>query len=262
MSKRLIIIFLSVFILAASSSMAMDRSRCAGECVSCHNLTENEASKLLNQTGGKVKSIKQAPAKGMFELLMEKDGRLGTIFIDYGKKHLIQGLILSLDSLQPVMAHAQELLSVKHVSQVNVAALPVEKAIVMGNPAGTRKLYVFTDPDCPYCLKLHHELKKLEKSAADVAIYIMISPLSQHPHAIEKARSLLENKSPDYLDKVFEKKEIPKPISESSKADVQLLLNFADINGITGTPTMVFSDGSILVGARDAESIRKLLAEK
>lgn len=262
MLKKLVIFFSFFLVLAATQSIAADRGRCEGECASCHTLSESEALNLLKKTGGIVKSIKQSPVKGVFELLMDKDGRQGTIFIDYSKKLLIQGLIISLESLQPVMAHAQEMQIAKHVSLVNVASIPTDKAIVMGNSRGAKKLYVFTDPDCPYCLKFHNELKKLERVATDLAIYVFICPLSMHPHAIEKARSLLEINTPEFLDVVFSGKEIPKPVKESSKAGVDSILRFAEVNGITGTPSTVFSDGSLLVGSRDAESLKKLLDEK
>jgi len=49
--------------------------------------------------------------------------------------------------------------------------LTKEHALVMGNPAAAKKAVVFTDPDCPYCLKLHAELKKIVAERNDVAFY-------------------------------------------------------------------------------------------
>ena len=258
MFKELLAAF-AVSIIISTPSFAMAKEGCGGECTSCHTLTEKDANELLKKTGINVKSVKQAPSKGLFEVLVEKDNKQGVIFIDYGKKHLIQGLIVDLDTLQPVSAHAQDLPQPKQVTSVDVSKIPVNNAVIMGNPKGSKKLYVFTDPDCPYCKKGHLELKKLATIAPDVAIYVMLFPLPMHPGAYDKSRTVLETKSLELMDKAFDGKDVPKPTKESSKAAIDEIIKFANANGISGTPTMVMPDGKIEVGMRDAESLKKAL---
>jgi len=255
-----LLIALAISIILASPSYAMAKDGCGGACNVCHTLTEKDAGELLKGIGVKVKSVKEAPAKGLFELLVEKDNKQGIIFVDYGKKHLMQGMIVSLDTMQPVSAHAQDLPQPKQVTSVDVSKIPVDKAVIMGNPKGSKKLYVFTDPDCPYCKKGHLELKKLATIAPDVAIYVMLYPLAMHPGAYDKSRTIFETKSLELMDKAFEGKEIPKPTKESSKAAIDEIVKFANTNGITGTPTMVMPDGKVEVGMRDAESLKKALS--
>jgi len=257
-----LLICLFVSLIVASPSFAMAKEGCGGECASCHKLSENDAGELLKKTGLIVKSVKQSPSKGLFEVLVEKDSKQGVIFIDYGKKHLLQGMLVNLESLQPVSAHAHNLPQPKQITSVDVTTIPADKAVVMGNPKGTKKLFVFTDPDCPYCRKGHVELKKLAKIAPDVAIYVMLFPLPMHPASYDKSRAVLETKSLDLLDKAFDGKEIPKPIKESSKKDIDEIVKFANTNGISGTPTMVMPDGKIEVGMQDAESLKKMLEGK
>jgi thiol:disulfide interchange protein DsbC len=257
-----LLIALAVSIIVASPSFAMAKEGCGGVCNVCHSLTEKEADVLLKNIGVTVKSVKEAPAKGLFELLVEKDNKQGIIFIDYGKKYLMQGMIVSLETLQPVSAHSQNQPQTKQVTSVDVTKIPADKAVVMGNPKGSKKLYVFTDPDCPYCKKGHLELKKLAAIAPDVAIYVMLYPLPMHPGAYDKSRAVLETKSLDLMDKAFEGKEIPKPSKENSKKDIDEIIAFANANGISGTPTMVMPDGKIEVGMRDAETLKKMLEGK
>jgi thiol:disulfide interchange protein DsbC len=245
-----------------SSSYAMPKDGCGGDCVSCHNLTPQEATGLIKKIGGTVTSVRQSPAKGLYELLIEREGRKGVLFMDYGKKHLIQGSVFDLESLEQVIAHKDELPQPKPLKPVDIKTIPVANAVVMGNPKGIKKLYVFTDPDCPYCRKGHAELKKLAKIAPDVAIHIMLFPLPMHPGSYDKSRSVIESKNLDLLDKAFDGKEIPKPTKESSKKAIDEIVKFANANGISGTPTMVLPNGTIQVGMRDAETMKKMLDEK
>lgn len=249
-------------VVAASSSHAMAKEGCGGECASCHTMTPQEATGLIKKIGGTVTSVRQSPARGLYEMLIERDGRKGVLFMDYGKKHLIQGAVFDLENLEQVIAHKDELPQPKPLKPVDVKTIPVAHAVIMGNPKGTKKLYVFTDPDCPYCRTGHAELKKLAKIAPDVAIHIMLLPLPMHPDAYDKSRTVLESKSLDLLDKAFEGKEIRKPTKESSKKSIEEIAIFAAANGISGTPTTVLPDGTIQVGMRDAETMKKMLEGK
>lgn len=256
MLKKILIV-LAISTIIAAPSFVMANAGHSGECATCHTLGDKEAAELLNKIGGSVKSIKQAPVKGFFELLMEKDGKQGIIYLDYSKKNVMKGMLFNLQTLQPVSAH--EVPKPKQVTTIAPQSIPIDKAIVIGNPKGSRKLYVFTDPDCPYCRNLHGELKKLAKLDQDVAIYIMLMPLPMHPHAYDKARSILESQNSAILDKAFEGKDVPKPTKEDSKAQVDAIIAFASANGINGTPTMVLPDGRVQVGGRDAEGLKKML---
>lgn len=257
-----LLICLFVSLMVASPSFAMAKEGCGGVCATCHSLTEKEATEILKKTGSTVTSVKQSPARGLFELLVEREGQKGIILMDYGKKHLIQGMVVDIETLQPASAHQQNLPQPKQQTSVDVTTIPVNNAIIMGNPKGSKKLYVFTDPDCPYCRKGHVELQKLAKIAPDVAIYVMLFPLPMHPGAMDKSRTVLETMSHDLLDKAFEGKEIPKPEKESSKKAIDEIVAFANANGISGTPTMVMPDGTIQVGMRDAETMKKMLEGK
>ncbi len=252
-----------VSIVLVSSSYAMAKEGCGGECASCHTLTPQEATGLLKKVGVTVTSVRQSPARGLFELLVVKDSQKGILFMDYGRKHFIQGMVVDLEKMEPAIAHQSEFPpQPKEVSTIDVKTIPVGNAVIMGNPAGSKKLYVFTDPDCPYCRKGHVELKKLVKIDPDVAIYVMLFPLPMHPAAYDKARSIIESKSLERLDAAFEGKDIPKPTEAGGKVAVDEIIKFSGANGISGTPTLVLSTGAVHVGIRDAESLKKLMEAK
>lgn len=233
------------------------------DCTKCHAMTTKEAGELLSFSGVNVKSVKPAPSHGLYEVLFEKDGGSGIVFIDFGKKRLIQGVMVDLKTRQPVAAHENEMQRPKQVSAIDPQKIPAQHAVVMGNPKGLKKIYVFTDPDCPFCRQLHPILHQLEKQAPDIAINIMMYPLRQlHPQAYDKSRVVVARKTRDLLDKAFEGKELPKPKGNEGKAAIDAIIAFAGEHGIHGTPMILLTDGSVYQGPRDAESIKKAAEAK
>lgn len=154
---------------------------------------------------------------------------------------------------------APDKLHPKQVTSVDPKTIPVEDSLVMGNPAGSKKLYVFTDPDCPSCRGLHARLKQLEKIAPDVAIHIMLLPLPMHPSAYGKARVVRARKSGTLLDDCFAGKELPAPVGAEGKDGVDAIIHFAGSNGISRTPTLVLPDGRMVVGGMSAEALKQML---
>jgi len=247
--------------LAISLMALMPLSVCAGDKQpdAAAQQLEKSINEIFSRIGGKMKSVRPAPVAGLYEVLIEKDGRTGIVYVDHAMKHLMQGMVLDVNSLQPVFSHPDETFKPKQPASLDVSKIPLDAAVTMGNPKGQKKLYMFTDPDCPYCRKAHAELKKLEKIAPDVAIHVMLFPLPMHPEAYDKSRTVIESKNLEQLDAAFEGKKLPKPVNEQSKALVESVIKFANENGINGTPTLVMPDGQIMVGSRDAEALKKML---
>lgn len=261
MIKKITLVFILTAILACPAFVQAIEGHGSSDCASCHKLSIKDATELLKGIGVTVVSIKQAPVKGFFELLVEKDGNKGLLFLDFAKKEIIQGTVFSLMTLQPIASHPIDQLQPKHVTSIDTKTIPIKNAIIIGNPKGTKKLYVFTDPDCPYCRKMHSELRKLEKIAPDVAIFVMLDPLPMHPRAYDKARVVLETNTQEILDMAFSGKEVPKPVMDDSKKRIDANINFAKASGVSGTPTMVMPDGKLNAGVMDAETLKKMLDE-
>lgn len=230
------------------------------ECSKCHTLSPKEAAEILKPLNVSVQSIKQAPIQGMFEVLAKRSDQEGIIYIDFAKKKIMQGVIVNVASMEAVAAHAKEPPQLQKMEIIDHKQIPFQYAIVIGNPNASRRLVVFTDPDCPYCRVLHAELLKLEKSLPDVAIYIMLNPLPSHPKAYDKSRILVVTRDKALLNKAFEGSDLPKPKGNEGKAEIEAIVSFAQKHGISGTPTMVLPNGAVVTGARDLESLKKLLA--
>ncbi|MFZ3207683.1 MAG: DsbC family protein [Geobacteraceae bacterium] len=256
--KQWAFLLLAYMLLAplAAPAVAMSQQGCGGDCASCHSLSDKEAGDLLKNVGT-VKAVGMAPVRGLFELTLEKDGRHATAYIDYGKKHLITGPIFDIASgrvISPLPVNAE-----KKPTNVDIAKIPLDNALIMGNPKGTKKLFVFTDPECPFCVKLHTELKKLVAMESALTIYIKLYPLKMHPKAYDKARVILGANSLELLERAFSGSPLPPPGTKDTAKPVDDSIRFAESVGINSTPTLIFPDGRIMPGFQDAEAMRKLL---
>lgn len=256
----LCILLLQVLLLiVAGTALAFPKTQGEGECSACHKLTEKEAESLLKKLGGTVKAVRQAPVPGLFELLVEKDGKQGTIYIDYAKKRLMQGMVVDLETLRTLTAFEDQSHRMTQASSVDPKSLPLQSALVIGNPKGNTHLYVFLDPECPYCAKMYQELVKLEKMEPDLAIHLIIYPLPAHPGAYDKARSIVDSKNRNLLEKALAGQEIYIPGRPAGVKEVDEVIIYARRHDIVATPTTVLPNGAVLTGYRDAAELKNLI---
>ena len=252
-AARFCFLALASLIAFSTPSFAMPKDGCGGDCSSCHTLSLKEAGSLLHELGA-VKSIKTAPVRGLYQITLEREGKTGVVYLDYGKKHLIAGSVFDLARKGTGEEGAH-----KRAERLDPASLTTDDALVMGNPKGKKRLFVFTDPECPFCARMHVELKKLCALEPDLAVYIKLFPLRMHPHAYDKARVILGERSLALLEKSYAGEALPAPGARDAAQPVDRVLSYAASVGIDSTPTLVLPDGRILPGAKDAEAMRKLL---
>lgn len=225
-------------------------------CAACHSLSKEEAGAILKDLGT-VKDLKMSPIKGLYEVTMQHDNRQAVIYLDFGKKLVAPGPIFDLSAKRSLTPPPVEL--PKILSKADLERIPLTDSIIMGNPAGNKRIFVFTDPDCPFCSRLHGELKKLVAMEPDLAVYIKMFPLKMHPAAYDKARVILGSKSLEVLDKAFAGEKLPAPGEKDPKEPVDETIKLGESLGINGTPAMILPDGSFVSGARDAATMKKML---
>src|SRR3989338_2236136 len=260
-------------LLSAGRGYAFQNIKKGKECLSCHTLTKDEAKKLIKADVYKaeITEIKMSPVKGLWEIkgTMETgEGQRGfMVYVDFTKKYIVEGQVTPLSALGKQSAEPQQL------RKVNTAQIPLDEAVIMGDPHAPKKIIVFDGPDCPYCKKLHVEVKKILEQRKDIAFYIKLFPLvSIHPEAYYKSRAIVCEKSASLLEDAFEGKKLPKPwegilsgLSEKKDCgtkEVDANLKLGQTLGITGTPTIIFPDGRLIPGYVDASALLKLLEEK
>jgi len=228
-------------------------------CSSCHSLSRDEAKTIFKGLG-EVTEVKLSPLKGLYEVTLRQKNRQAVAYLDFGKKLLVPGPIFEIASKRPVTPPPVELPQI--ISKGELEKIPLGDSIVMGNPQGKKRVFVFTDPDCPFCGKLHGELKKLVSMEPDLAIYVKMYPLRMHPAAYDKARVILGSNSLELLEKAFAGEKLPAPGDKDPKGPVDETIRLGESLGIDGTPAMILPDGELITGARSSESLRKMLKKE
>ena len=146
----------------------------------------------------------------------------------------------------------------RDLMRVKFDTLPLESAIKQVKGNGSRKLAVFSDPDCPYCKKLDAELAKI----TNVTVYTFLYPIaSLHPNAGEKAKAVWcsADRAKAWED-LMQNGTVPP--AAAAKCDTAPLAKIAELGGrlkVNGTPTMIFADGMRVPGMVPAARLEKLL---
>ena len=191
--------------------------------------------------------VKPSIIDGLYEVKVGKD----LFYVDTTGRHLINGNMFDTDTKQNLTKMRME-----EINRIDWSALPLEKAIVSGDDDGI-PIAVFTDPDCPFCRKLEENLKKAE----GLKVYTFLYPLENlHPKARAKSEAIWCSKNRHKaLQKVMLKgKSLDKADCETPVADIIALANRL---GISGTPTMIASDGRRRSGATTAKKLKAWAAK-
>jgi thiol:disulfide interchange protein DsbC len=113
------------------------------DCSHCHALKSAEAKELLKDIPNiKILDVYASPVKGFWEVYLESGGKKGLIYVDFSKKYFISGSLFSITEKKNV---TQERLT--DLNRVDVSQIPLDDALVMGDPKAKIRIIAFDDPD-------------------------------------------------------------------------------------------------------------------
>ncbi len=119
----------------------------AKDCKECHKINRQDVEdifKKLNAKHIRILDIRMSPVKGLWEVSMEDKGQRGVIYIDFSKNYAVTGSIISVQTgLNVTQKKAEEL---EKDRRVDVSKIPLNDALIMGNPKASKKVVMFTDP--------------------------------------------------------------------------------------------------------------------
>ncbi|BCR04489.1 thiol:disulfide interchange protein DsbC [Desulfuromonas versatilis] len=245
-----------LLLLAAGPALAMNGDGCgAGKCNDCHSMSLTEAKDLLQAGVDQVNSVDFSELPGLFVVEVEKQGQKFPIYVDFSKQYVISGNIIRLKDKQNITQQRKA-----ELNRVDLSRIPLDDALLLGSAKASKKVVVFTDPECPYCKKLHPELQEVVKRDPDIAFLIKLFPLKMHPNAYQVSQSIVCAKSMAMLESSFAGKTIPPPACKTGVVDQTLAL--VEDLGIRSTPTLVLPDGLVLPGYKQADQLLQILGSK
>ena len=195
----------------------------------------------------KIAAVRETPAKGIYEVVMGRN----VAYTDEAGRYMIFGHLYDMKEQKDLTASVLEALN-----KVDTSLFPKEDAIKKVQGKGERTLFVFSDPDCPYCKRLEAELAKVD----NVTIYTLLYPLEGlHPDARRKAEAIwcAKDRAKAWEEFMANGK---LPDASGCETPIDRNLRLGNTLGVNGTPTIIFADGAIAPGMLPAAEIERRLA--
>jgi thiol:disulfide interchange protein DsbC len=195
-----------------------------------------------------IDEISKSPMAGLYEIRVNGND---IFYTDAEGNFLIQGNLID--------TKLRRNLTEERVDKLNAVAfdaLPLKDAFTIVRGNGKRKLAVFEDPNCGYCKRFERDMQKV----TDVTVYMFLYPILG-PDSVEKSKNLwcAKDKGKAWQDLMVH----DRPVAPASCDSSALARNieFGKKYRITGTPTLIFADGSRVPGAVSAPQVEKYLNE-
>lgn len=198
----------------------------------------------------KVDDVRPAPIAGLYEVTLAGQ----VVYVTADGKYLVQGMILDIpQKLDLTEVRRSEL------RRDLLASAPVSQRIVF-KPKGEVKHHVavFTDIDCGYCRELHKHMAEYNERGIQIE-YMLFPRAGVGSESYRKAVAAWCAK--DQQDSLTKAKAGEDPGNATCINPIEAQYNLGQQMGVTGTPTLVFPDGSVAPGYVTPEQLEQRLAE-
>lgn len=209
-------------------------------------IRKNLAERLPNLP--KIDEVSKTPMPGVYEVRVNHSE---IFYTDEQGNYLIQGSMI--DTQARVDLTEQR---VEKLSAIAFKDLPLKDAFTIVRGNGKRKMAVFEDPNCGYCKRFERDLVKVDNVTVHLFLYPILSADST-----EKSRNIwcAKDKAKAYLDWMV--RDVTPPAATCDTAAVARNVEFGKRARITGTPTIIFADGTRVPGAIDSARVEKFLTD-
>lgn len=198
-----------------------------------------------------VKGVARTPIPGLYEVSVGGE----VMYADEKAQYVILGGNLIDTKTRQNLTEARQ----SELNKVDFAKLPLDRAFKYVKGNGSRKIAVFSDPNCPYCKRFEETLKgsKIDNVTVYTFLYPVLGPDSD---AKSKAIWCAPDPLKAWHDWMLDKKAPPTPSAKCDDGPIKQNFALGHQLNITGTPTIILSDGRRLPGAVPAEELEKALA--
>lgn len=211
--------------------------------------------------GKETDSITPTPVSGLYEVVIGQE----IFYTTRDARYIFQGTLLDWEQQVDLTNETRVAMREKMnpVRKKAIDALDVNDMIVFAPEETKHTITVFTDIDCGYCRKLHAELEQYYEQGIAIR-YLAYPRAGLNSPSYHKAVAAWCAKDPQAAltaakrnpNQRFEKE------IEDCKDPVADQLQMAYSFGLSGTPTLVLEDGSLIPGYVPADRLAGILNSK
>ncbi|MGJ7508186.1 DsbC family protein [Variovorax sp. GT1P44] len=197
----------------------------------------------------KIDEISKSPIPGLYEVRVNG---FEIFYTDEQGNYLLQGNLIDVKERRNLTEER-----VEKLSEVAFNKLPVKDAFTIVRGNGKRQLAVFADPNCGYCKQFERDMTKVDNITIHMFLYPVLGPDS-----VVKARNIwcAKDKAKAWND--WMQRGVAPDAGDCDTTALTRNREFGQKYNITGTPTLIFSDGSRAPGALPAAQVEKQLAAR
>ena len=239
MKKSFFTLAISALVFTAAQGVAQAQTQ-----------TEAYIKKMIttNLSGGvTVDSVTKTPYGGLYEV------RMGTeiVYTDEKAKYIFVGSIIDVKGTVNYTKQRTD-----ELNRVNFSELPLESAVKYVKGDGKRVIAIFEDPNCGYCKKFRKTLQSVDNITIYTFMYNILSDDS-----VTKSRDIWcsPDRSKAWDDWMMNGKVAPTAAANCKTPNEQVLA-LGRKHRVTGTPTVIFADGSRLPGMVDVKALEDKFA--
>lgn len=195
-----------------------------------------------------IDEISKTPVNGLYEVRVN-----GTdiFYTDAEANYLIQGNLIDTRQRRNLTEER-----IEKLTAVSFDSLPLKDAFTIVRGNGKRKVAVFADPNCGYCKRFERDLEKVN----NVTVYTFLYPILSADSA-EKSKNIwcAKDKGKTWQDWMYRDQQ-----PAAASCDVSAITRNLELgrkHKISGTPTLIFADGSRVPGAINTQQIEKYLSD-
>jgi len=194
----------------------------------------------------KIDEVTKTAMAGLYEVRVNETD---IFYTDAEGNFLLQGNLIDTKQMRNLTEER-----VDKLTAVKFDTLPLKDAFTMVRGNGKRKLAVFEDPNCGYCKRFERDLQNVD----NVTVYMFLYPILG-ADSVEKSKNIwcAKDKTKAWQDWMV-RNQTPKAASCDSTA-IERNVALGAKYKITGTPTLIFTDGSRVPGAITAAQVEQHL---
>ncbi|MBL4763406.1 MAG: DsbC family protein [Gammaproteobacteria bacterium] len=198
--------------------------------------------------GSKVSHIAETAIPGLFQVVLGGD----VLYISHDLRYMIDGSMFDLSLRKNLTEPVKNAIRLDVINEVDNKNKLIYKASASSDKKNRRVMTVFTDIDCPYCVRLHREVPKLNEAGIEVR-YLFFPRAGIKSSAYDKAVSVWCADNPQQA--MTDAKLKGQVVNKTCENPVNQHMDLVRKLKINGTPAIILDSGRLIPGYQPAANL-------